>query len=111
MSINRTDLFEPKNVPKEVLPYLFTLQRRQPLIEIDTTGGSETYSLPQAGLESGTGQSNQNAEYVIIKTSADVNTVTIIGNGITPVVLTTQSPAVGSTARFKSNGAVWRQVA
>lgn len=107
MSITRTDLNEPKNVPREVLPYLFTLQRRQPLFDIDTTSGPETFALPAAGEQLSPGQSNVNAEYTICKTSADVNTVTITGGANGDVVLTTNSGA-GSVARFKSNGTVWR---
>lgn len=104
MTVSRTDLFEPKNVPREVLPYLFTLQRRQPMIEIDTTDGPETYPLPNAGLDAGnTGQSNQNAEYTVVKTSADANAVTITGASGGDVSLTTS----GQVARFKSNGTSW----
>ncbi len=109
MSITRTDLFEPKNISQELQPYFRALQRRNPMIEADTTEGPEVYVLPQAGLNPGTGVSNQNAEYVVIKTSADINTATIQGAAGGDVVLTANSGA-GSVARFKSNGTVWYQV-
>jgi hypothetical protein len=107
--ITRTDLFEPKNVPQEFQHYMLTLQRRNPMIEADTSAGAEVYVLPQAGLNPGTGQSNQNSEYVIVKTSPDANTVTVQGANGGDVVLTTNSGA-GSVARFKSNGSVWYAV-
>ena len=89
-----------------VQKYFLTLQNAHPMVEIDTTLGNYNYPLPAAGFNPTTGQTNQNAEYVVTKTSSDANTVTITGAASGTVILANS----GDFARFKSNGAVWRRV-
>lgn len=112
MSVEKTTLFPPPSrgttLSEPELKYLFSLQARCPLNEIDTTAGPETIALPDPGLEgSESGQSNQNQELIYIKTSADSNHATITGAVGGNQVLTAQTPAAGSCVRFKSNGSVW----
>lgn len=112
MSTTQTTLFPPplrdSDFPKPLQNYLFTLQMLHPLVEVDTAAGPVVIALPNAGLDnSQTGQSNQNQEIIYVKTSADVNTVTISGAVGGNQVLNAQSPNAGSVMRFKSNGAVW----
>ena len=83
--------------------WLFTLQYLLPLRLADTSGGPYSEALPPAGLNSTTGQSNQNAEIVYIKSSADGNTFTLTGAIDGPHTLTTQYQAL----RFKSDGTNW----
>jgi hypothetical protein len=107
MSVKQTTLFPPAFRDSKLAPteqrYLFTLQRQLPLVEIDTSGGNVVIALPPAGLNSTTGESNQNQEIIYVKTSADANTVTINGALSGTVVLTMQYEA----ARFKSNATSW----
>jgi len=109
MPTTRTILFAPplrhSEVPVPLQKWLLTLQNLHPMVEVDTSSGDVVETLPLAGLDQTTGQSNQNVEYVYTKTSADVNTVTINGAASGPVVLTAQH----EVARFKSNGTVWRK--
>lgn len=107
---SQTQLFPPplrdSNVSEPLKRWLLTLQYLLPLVTIDTTAGPVVDTLPPAGLNSSTGQSNQNAEIVYRKTSADANTVTINGSADGPIVLTSNAGAA-SRARFKSNGTSW----
>ena len=82
---------------------MLTVQNHLPLIEVDTTLGNEIETLPPAGLNSATGQSNQNQEITYVKASSDGNTVTINGAQLGAVTLVAQ----GDFAKFKSNGTVW----
>lgn len=83
--------------------YLFTLQRLLSLRIGDTSAGPYSEALPPAGLNASTGQSNQNAEIVYIKGSADANDWTITGAATGAVVLSAQY----DVARFKSNATNW----
>ena len=73
---------------------------------MDTTAAPVTIALPPAGLNSSTGQSNQNQEIIYLKASADANTWTITGALTGDIVLTTQYSGV----RFKSDGTNWYKV-
>ena len=90
--------------------WLFTLQNLLPLVTVDTTAGDAVLALPAAGLNSTTGQSNQNMEITYRKISADANTVTITGSADGPQVLTTGDASATSRVRFKSDGTSWRVV-
>jgi hypothetical protein len=113
MTVTHTVLFPPpqrnSGIPDSLLKWFFSLQNLHPMEEIDTTAGNVVFALPAAGLSGTTGQSNQNMEVTVVKTSGDANTVTVTGASGGPVVLTTNSGA-GSHARFKSNGTLWRVV-
>lgn len=110
MSTTQSQLFPPpvrgSNLSKQEQLYLATLQYQLPRVDVDTTAGPETIALPPAGLNSSTGQSNQNQELIYCKTSSDGNTVTITGAASGTVTLTMQ----WQTARFKSNGTNWVKV-
>lgn len=112
MSVKQTTLFPPpvrdESISDSLRGYLFSLQRKEPLVAIDTTAGSVVVALPQPGLtNSQTGQSNQNQEIAYVKISADANTVTISGAVGGNQVLTTQTPNPGSCVRFKSDATNW----
>lgn len=112
----QTKLFDPPllrgivdaagKVTKSFQNWLFVLRDRAPLTIIDTSGGSVVVALPAAGLDSTTGQSNQNAELIYRKTTPDGNTVTITGSFDGNQVLTSNTGAA-SRVRFKSDGANW----
>lgn len=106
----QTQLFPPplrdSELPLPLQKYLFTLQNLLPLVTLDTTGGNVAIALPAAGLNSTTGQSNQNMEIIYRKTSADGNTVTISGSPDGAQVLTSNTGAA-SRVRFKSDGTSW----
>lgn len=83
------------------------LQLHQPMREVDTSGGNYGEAPPPAGLNTATGQSNQNQEITFVKISADGNTWTLSGVGgnlpLGPYTLTTR----GQVLKIKSNGTVW----
>ena len=83
--------------------FLFTIARIAPLMEVDTSGGPYSEALPPAGLNSTTGQSNQNQELIYVKTSADANVFTVTGavNGAQTI------SAQYGVHRFKSDGTNW----
>ena len=83
--------------------WLFSVQALFPLVTIDTTNGDYVTTLPPAGLNSATGQSNQNSEITYLKSSADVNTGTIHGAQSGSEVLLAQF----EFRRFKSDGTHW----
>lgn len=109
MSIKQTTLFPPPlrgaDLPAPLEKFLLTLQMLTPMVEADTTAGNIVVALPAAGLNTTTGQSNQNQEIIYTKTSADANTLTITGAASGTVILGAQF----AVARFKSNGSVWRK--
>lgn len=111
MPTTQTQLFPPpqrgSNLPEPLLKWLFSVQNLLPLRTMDTSGGSYSEALPPAGLNSTTGQSNQNQELIYIKTTADANMATITGADSGPVTLKQQFDCV----RFKSDGTNWYQVA
>lgn len=117
MGVAQTQLFPPpaqspavddsKRLAPPLRQWLFTVQNLLPLVTVHTSGGPESIALPPAGLNSTTGQSNQNQEIIYLKTSADGNAVTITGAETGDVTLNAQLDCV----RFKSDGTSWYQVA
>jgi hypothetical protein len=91
--------------------YMLMVQSQHPLVTVDTSAGDQVIALPPPGAQQSTGQTNQNKEITYLKSSADANMVTITGAQGGNVVLTAQSPAAGSTAKFKSDGAKWWKTA
>ena len=83
--------------------YLATLQYVSPLRLGDTSAGPYSEALPPAGLNTTTGQSNQNQEIVYKKISADGSAWTVTGGAEGPQTLTKQY----SWIRFKSDGTEW----
>lgn len=83
--------------------WFLTLQNLHPLNLVDTSGGSYSEATPPAGLNSTTGQSNQNQEIVYKKTSSDGNTFTLTGVADGSQTLTAQY----SKVRIKSDGTQW----
>ena len=106
MSSTKTTLFAPplrnSNLQEPIQKWLLSLQNLHPMIEVDTSKSAVTETLPPAGLNAATGQSNQNAEYTFVASGA--HPVTIIGGSGGNVVIT------NGVARFKSNGALWRRI-
>lgn len=109
MSTSETNLFDPPlqgvDISDGLTKWLFTLQRLQPLVLINTTAAPETIALPAAGLNSSTGESNQNQE-LTYRRIAGGNNATITGSADGPQVLTANTGA-GSVVKFKSNGTSW----
>lgn len=113
MSTTQTTLFPPPTRAKALddkgflgIPFrqwLFTLQMLLPLRVIDTTAGSYAEDLPPAGLNSTTGQSNQNQEIIYVKASSDGNVFTLNGGLDGPKTLTAQWDVL----RYKSDGTSW----
>lgn len=107
MPTTQTVLFPPPvrgtALSKQEQLYLATLQYLLPLREVDTSAGPYTEALPPAGLDSSTGQSNQNQEITFVKVSADGNPFTLTGAANGPFVLTVQY----GFAKFKSDGSRW----
>ena len=83
-------------------------QQAHPLHTVDTSAGSYTEAPPAAGLNSSTGQTNQNQEISYVKTSADANVYTLAGPNLPlgPYTLTAQ----GDWIKIKSNGTSWFRV-
>ena len=107
MSVKQTTLFPPPvrdtDIADSLRKYLFSLQKLLPLVTIDSSTGPVTQALPPAGLNSTTGQSDQNQEIIYKKISADVNAVTITGGAEGPQTLTSQY----SMIRCKSDATNW----
>lgn len=108
MPTTQTTLFPPpvrdSTLSESERKYLFSLQNLFPLRLADTSSGSYSEALPNAGLDnSQTGQSNQNQEITYVKSSADSNTFTITGAKGGPYTLTKQNQSL----KFKSDGASW----
>jgi hypothetical protein len=110
MPTTQTVLFPPPlrgtSLSQPEQKYLFTLQNLQPLRVGDSSAGPYSEALPAAGLNSTTGQSNQNQEIIYVKASADANVWTITGAISGPVLLGAQF----AFARFKSDGTNWWKV-
>jgi hypothetical protein len=83
--------------------WLFTLQYLLPLVTIDTSGGGFSQAAPPAGLNSNTGQSNQNMEITYIKRSADGNHFVLTGVEGGPYALIAQYDVI----KIKSDGTNW----
>jgi hypothetical protein len=113
VSTTQTQLFPPPTRSQAVdekgflgIPlrqWLFTLQNLLPLIVVDTSAGNVTQALPPAGLNSSTGQSNQNMEITFLKSTADAHTVTVTGAQGGSQTLVAQF----EFRRFKSDGTSW----
>jgi len=108
MSQKRTVQRQPplrgSELPDVIQQWLLALQTLLPLIVFDTSAGPEVFALPNPGLNnSQTGQTNQNQEIIVIKSTADVNTVSITGAVAGTVILTSQY----AVARFKSDATSW----
>src|ERR1035441_1551770 len=103
----KTTLFQPplrnSDVPLPMQKWFLTLQNLHPMIEVDTSKSAVTETLPPAGLNAATGQSNQNAEYTFVASGA--HPLTISGASGGDVAIT------NGVARFKSNGASWIRIA
>jgi hypothetical protein len=85
-------------------------QQVAPLRLVDTSAGSYEENPPEAGLNTSTGQTNQNQEITYKKISADGNTFTLAGVGGNlpegPLTLTAQ----WQSFKIKSNGTDWYKV-
>lgn len=107
MPTAQTNLFPPpvrgSTVDAPIQKYLFTLQLLLPLNVVDTSAGSYAETPPPAGLNSSTGQSNQNMEITYVKSSADGNTYTLNGVEGGPYTLTAQFAFL----KIKSDGTNW----
>lgn len=107
MATKQTILFPPPLRFSKLEPaeqkYLLTLQNISPLRVGDSSAGPYSEALPAAGLNSSTGQSNQNQELIFVKGSADANNWTITGAVSGAVILAAQY----AFARFKSDGTRW----
>lgn len=103
---SKTVLFAPplrnSQVPETLQKWFLTLQNLHPMIEVDTTSGAMTETLPPAGLNAATGQSNQNAEYTFV--ASGPNALTIEGATGGNIVI------MNGVARFKSNGVIWIRI-
>jgi hypothetical protein len=110
MPTTQTNLFPPplrgSDLSLPMQKYLFTLQNLLPLNEVDTSGGNYSEAAPPAGLNATTGQSNQNMEITIVKTSADGNTYTLTGVEGGSLTLTAQF----AYFKIKSDGTNWWRV-
>ena len=83
--------------------WLFTLQLLFPLITVDTTVGPLAETAPPAGLNSATGQSNQNMEITYVKSSADAHSYTLHGVEGGDIVISAQF----AFFKIKSDGTNW----
>ena len=103
----KTVLFAPPLRNSDIAPaiekWLLSIQNAHPLHSIDTSNGSYSEAAPAAGLDSTTGQSNQNQQITYIKTSNDANTFTLTGVQGGPYTLQSQY----DTLKIKSDGTFW----
>ena len=117
MSTSQSILFPPPTRANAVdskgflsIPFrqwLFSVQNLLPLVTIDTSAGDVTLALPPAGLNTATGQSNQNMEITYRKITMDANTATLTGSADGPVVLTMGDGSAASRVKFKTDGTNW----
>ena len=108
MSVKKVYLYPPpvrdSTLSKSEQRYLFSLQQLLPILVGDTSAAPEVFALPNAGLDnSATGQSNQDAEWIFVKGTADANSFSITGAVAGTIVLSSQY----DFARFKSDGINW----
>jgi hypothetical protein len=107
MPTTQTVLFPPPlraaNTIQDIQNWLFSIQNLHPLRLADTTAGSYSEAVPPAGLNSATGQSNQNQQILYIKTSADANSFALTGCANGTQTLTAQFSAL----LIKSDGTSW----
>jgi hypothetical protein len=117
MPVTQTQLFEPPAQSKAVddgqrlapplREWLFSVQNLLPLVVVDTSGGNIVQSVPAAGLNSTTGQSNQNMEITYVKSSADGNSFTLNGVQGGAIVISAQY----AHFKIKSDGTNWWRTA
>jgi hypothetical protein len=107
MATTETTLFPPplreSKLSEPEQRYLASLQRLLPLRIGDTSGGPYAEALPPAGVNTTTGQSNQNQELIYKKMSPDANVWTITGGAEGSQTISVQYGAI----RFKSDGTNW----
>lgn len=113
MPVTQTQLFPPPvrsvaidesdRLSDPLRLWLFSVQNLLPLVVVDTSGGNIAQTVPAAGLNSTTGQSNQNMEITYLKSSGDGNSFTLHGVQGGDIVISAQY------ARFKikSDGTSW----
>lgn len=110
MPTTQTVLFPPPlrgaNLTQQLQQWLFTIQNLLPLRLVDTSAGSYSEAVPPAGVNSTTGQSNQNQSILYIKISADANPFTLTGCANGGQALTAQWSAL----LIKSDGTRWYAV-
>ena len=115
MATSWTQLFPPPlrgaQISDSLGRFLQTLQMLLRFGNVDTSGGDYGEAPPPPGLNSSTGQSNQNQELVYKKTSADGHTFTLTGTAEAPLpegplTLTAQY----ASFRIKSDGTSWWKV-
>lgn len=117
MSTTQTELFEPpaqslavdesRRLAPPLRQWLFSVQNLLPLVVIDTAAGSFAETVPPAGLNSTTGQSNQNMEITYVKSSADANSFTLHGVEGGDIVISAQY----AKFKVKSDGTNWWRTA
>jgi hypothetical protein len=83
--------------------WLFSVQNLLPLKTIDTSAGSFDETVPPAGLNAATGQSNQNMEITYVKSSSDANSYTLHGVEGGDIVISAQF----AFFKIKSDGTNW----
>jgi len=90
---------------KEMQYWELETQGVNPLRTVDTSKGAYDEQPPAAGLNSSTGQTNQNVEITYVKTSEDLHVFTLSGKNLPlgPYTLTEQ----GSVLKIKSDGVNW----
>lgn len=91
------------NLSKGDYFWLTQVQNQHPLITVDTSAGSFSEAAPPAGLESSTGQTNQNVEITYKKITDDLNVFTLTGVEDGPLILR----RFGDVFKIKSDGTVW----
>lgn len=108
-TIRRQVPLKNSNVSAPMQYWELETQQSAPLHTVDTSAGAYTEEPPPAGLNSSTGQTNQNAEYSYVKTSTDANVWTLAGSNLPlgPYRLMSQ----GDSLKIKSDGTNWWKVA
>ena len=81
-------------------------QQSAPLHTVDTASGPYSEAAPPAGLNSTTGQTNQNQEITYVKTSDDSNAYILTGVEGGPYTLINQFDSL----KIKSDGTSWWRV-
>ena len=109
MSVTQSTRRQPPLRHSDVSPPMqyweLETQQAHPLNKVDTSAGSFSTAPPAAGLNSSTGQTNQNQEITYVKVSSDANMFTLAGTNLPlgPYTLTAQ----GQALKIKSDGVDW----
>lgn len=90
-------------LPAEMVYWELETQQVSPLRTVDTSAASYAENTPNAGLNSSTGQTNQNQELTYIKTSSDANVFTLHGVEGGALMLHDQLDVI----KIKSDGSSW----